>query len=300
MNEVLTNSLTAWLRAFRPKTLGAITCPIIVGSALAYAQGPFTPAIMVVTLSCALLLQILANVVNDYGDFLKGADTKERLGPPRAMQMGWITPRAMQQGIAVILFFIAALGLLLVFRGGIPILIIGILAVALCLWYTLGSRPLAYLGFSELVILLFFGPLPVMGAYYLQTLSLTPALLAASIAPAFLSTALMLTNNVRDMDEDRKNNKRTMAVRCGASFSRACIISLIFGALFSPLILIVFYAYPWWLMGISLSMMPALKRLPIIICEPISVRFNLMLGAIGQSLYSLSILLSAGLIYGAP
>ena len=267
---------------------------------MAYAHGAFTPAIMAVTLLCALLLQILANVVNDYGDFLKGADTKERLGPPRAMQMGWITDRVMKQGIAVILISIVLLGLLLIFRGGVPILVIGILSIALCLWYTLGKKPLAYRGFSELVILLFFGPLPLMGTYYLQALSLTPALLSASVAPAFLSTALIMTNNLRDMKEDHKNNKRTMAVRLGAPFSRIAIVSLIAGALFSPLLLIVFYAYPWWLMAIGLSLMPALRQLPIIIMEPISARFNIMLGGIGQSLYILSILFGAGLIYGAP
>lgn len=300
MSQVATNSFQAWVLASRPKTLGAISCPVILGSALAYAHGAFLPGVMILTLVCSLFLQILANIINDYGDFLKGADTHERLGPPRAMQMGWITKTSMQNGIGILLLLIILLGLILVFRGGMPILLIGIASILLCIWYTLGPKPLAYLGFSEAMILFFFGPLPVFGAYYLQTLSFTPCLFAVSIAPALLSTALIMTNNLRDMKEDQKNKKYTIAVRFGDRFSRISIVCLVLGALISPLVLILFYNYSWWILGAAISLIPALKRLPIIITEPISARFNLLFVGFGQSLYGLSILLSVGLIYGSP
>lgn len=299
MTHVMTNSLEAWLLAFRPKTLGAISCPVLLGSALAYAHGHWAPALMATTLLCSFMLQILANVVNDYGDFIKGGDTKERLGPPRAMQRGFITLSAMQKGMAVILLATISLGLILVYRGGLPILMIGILSIVLCIWYTIGPKPLAYLGFAEIAILFFFGPLPVMGAYYLQSQILTSELWFMSISPAFLSTALIMTNNLRDMKEDEKNNKRTLAVRFGASFSRLMITSLIIGAFSSPLILIIFYGYSWWLLGVGLALVPALKHLAIL-HEPIGARYNLLFVGIGKSLYGLSLLFGAGIIYGAP
>jgi len=299
MKAVMTNSLEAWLLASRPKTLGAISCPVILSSALAYAHGHFVLGIMVVTLICAFLLQILANVINDYGDFLTGSDTKNRLGPPRALQMGWITPRAMQMGILILVFIIATLGLVLVYRGGMPIFIIGLLSIALCFWYTMGPKPLSYLGFSEIAILLFFGPLPIFGTYYLQSLSLAPELLALSLTPACLSTALIMANNLRDIEQDKRSDKRTLAVRYGERFSRFAIVLLVIFALSSPLMLVIMYRYPWWLLICCLSLMPAIKSLTIL-REPISARYNLMFGGIGQALYALSIGLGLGIIYGAP
>lgn len=299
MRTVATNSLTAWLLASRPKTLGAISCPVILGSALAYAHGHFLPGLFFVTLLCSFLLQILANVINDYGDFLKGSDTPHRLGPPRALQMGWITPQVMQRGIGMILALIIVLGLSLVYRGGLPIFLIGLLSIALCFWYTMGRRPLAYRGFSEIAIVFFFGPLPVIGSYYLQSLTFTTELIALSISPACLSTALIMANNLRDSKEDAQNAKRTLAVRFGPRFSRIAITFLVVAAHASPFVLVFEFGYPLWLLGSALSLLPALRCLPIL-HEPISLRYNLMFGGIGKSLYALSLLLGLGLIYGAP
>lgn len=301
MNHAISiNSPSAWWLACRPKTLGAISCPVIIGSALALSQGSFDLAIFVVTLSCSLLLQILANVVNDYCDCLKGSDTKERLGPPRAMQLGIITPTAMQKGMGLILLMIIFLGMLLVFRGGIPILVLGMLCIFFSIWYTAGPKPLSYLGFSELAVVLFFGPLPLLGSYYCQTMTVSWIGFMASIGPAFLSTALIMTNNLRDIVEDQRNNKRTLAVRFGPSFSRLAIVALVCGALFSPLVLVVVFDYHWLLMSACLSLLVPAQYFRMILTEPITARFNHMLGGIGQALYLYGLLMSAGLIYGAP
>lgn len=299
MNEVMTNSWTAWILAARPKTLGAISCPVILGGALAYAHGYFVPGLFIITLLCSFLLQILANVINDYGDFLKGSDTKRRLGPPRALQMGWITLQVMKRGIAMLLCLIALLGLTLVYRGGFPILLIGLASIALCFWYTMGRKPLAYLGFSEIAIIFFFGPLPAFGSYYLQSLTITPELLALSISPACLSTALIMANNLRDFEEDARNAKKTLAVRFGPRFSRIAISALVVAAISSPLMLVLVHRYPAWILVSALSLIPALMCLPIL-REPISARYNVLFGGIGKALYGLSILLSLGIIYGAP
>lgn len=299
MSAIVTNSWAAWVLAARPKTLGAISCPVILGSALAYAHGHFLPIVLALTLLCSFMLQILANVINDYGDFLKGSDTLQRLGPPRALQMGWITPHVMQRGIAFLLALIVLLGLLLVYRGGWPIFLIGMASIALCFWYTMGRVPLAYLGFSEIAIVFFFGPLPVAGAYYLQRLALAPELLALSISPACLSTALIMANNLRDIEEDRRSAKKTLAVRFGPRFSRMAISALVGGGVISPLMLVALHGYPLWLLGSALSLFPALRCLPIL-REPISTRYNLMFGGIGKALYGLSIMLGCGIIYGTP
>lgn len=300
MNAIAINSFDAWILASRPKTLGAITCPVLIGSALAYADGFFDLKIMVLSLLCALLLQILANVVNDYCDFLKGSDTPERLGPPRAMQMAIITPRAMRVGIGIIICLLAFLGMQLVFRGGLGILALGLLCLFFSLWYTAGPKPLSYLGFSELAVLVFFGPAPLLGSYYCQSLNLSIVALIASLGPAFLSTALIMTNNLRDLGEDKKNNKRTMAVRFGEKFSRTAIIILICASIISPLLLILLYNYSWFLCGVILALIVPMSKFSIILYEALSRRFNLVLAAIGQALYLYGIFMSLGVIYGAP
>lgn len=298
MNQVATNSLTSFFLASRPKTLGAIVCPVILGSSLAFAHGHFIPSLFITTLSCSVLLQILANFINDYGDFIKGGDTSQRLGPKRALQMGWISKEVMQKSIGILVLMILALGLVLVFRGGLPILFTGIFSLVLCFWYTVGPRPLSYLGFSEIAILIFFGPLPVTGSYYLQSLSVTPLLLVLSISPAFLSTALIMANNLRDIEEDKKNNKRTLAVRFGEKFSKASLIFFILGASLTPVLLVIFYHYAWWVLASCLCLIPALKPL-VILREPVSVRYNVIFGGIGKTLYGLSFFLLLGIIYGA-
>jgi 1,4-dihydroxy-2-naphthoate octaprenyltransferase len=296
--QIKTNSVQAWIRATRPRTLGAITCPVWIGSSLAYSKGLFSLNLFMLTWICSLLLQILANVVNDYGDFMRGSDTADRLGPPRAMQMGWITPSVMRVGIAAILLCSTSLGLILIAHGGPIILVLGIISTIMCIWYTAGPKPLAYIGFSEIAVLCLFGPMPVFGAYFVQTLSWPPEGIVLSIGPALLSTALIMTNNLRDISEDRKHNKRTVAVRFGEKISRYLIIFFVAGAGLSPLFLIIFYGHSGFsLLSLAALIFPA-RLFPMILSDPISAKFNLMLQAIGKSLYLFGLLMSLSLVCG--
>jgi 1,4-dihydroxy-2-naphthoate octaprenyltransferase len=295
---IAVNSLDAWILASRPRTLGAMLCPVLLGNALAFAKGNFSLSIMALTLICSSLLQILANVVNDYGDFRRGGDGANRLGPLRAMQMGWLTKSAIYRGMMLILFAIIFTGLPLVIRGGLPILLLGVAGIFTSIWYTAGPRPLSYLGFAELVVFFFFGPLPLMGTYYVQTLNFCPEVMLLSLAPGFLSMALIMANNLRDIEEDRKNQKQTLAVRFGQPFSRHAIALLLLLTILTPMGLIAFYNYPWWLMATAIAMLPSWKCIPIFLYEPISAQFNRAFVGVAKSLYALGILLSLGLIYG--
>ena len=276
-----------------------MACPIMIGNALAFSAGQFSLPIFFLSLLSGLLLQILANLINDYGDFVKGSDSKERLGPPRAMQMGWLTRRAMVQGIFTTMTLAVLCGFPLVLRGGWPILFMGVAGIGLCGWYTLGKRPLAYRGFAEIVIFFVFGPFAVMSVYYLQTLSLSHDALWISLSPGALSTALLLTNNLRDIGQDAINHKRTVAVRFGERFARCSIVMLVVMAALGPVIMYYRFSYsPVVLASVITLIIPAIY-FKMILREPISRRFNLMLASLGKTLYLFGIVLSAGIIYGA-
>src|SRR5579871_4168859 len=224
---IVTNSVSAFVKAARPQTLGAMSCPILIGTACAKAAGPLSLSIFTLSLGAGLLLQILANFINDYGDFIKGSDAQGRLGPPRALQMGWITKNAMMQGMGLTTVLIILCGWPLVLRGGLPILFMGMAGLFLCAWYTLGKRPLAYIGFAEVIIFFVFGPGATIATYYLQTKAFSMPALIASLSPGFLASALLLTNNLRDLEQDRINNKRTTAVRLGENFCRNATVILV-------------------------------------------------------------------------
>ncbi len=220
--------ILVWLQAARPKTLFAAVAPVLMGTAMAYADGSMHLPAALACLAGALLLQIGTNFSNDYADFVKGADTEERIGPVRATQAGLVSPGAMKT--AAILTFVAAAAVCgyLVTRGGWPILALGILSILAGVAYTSGPYPLAYLGLGDLFVLIFFGPVAVAGTYYVQaqTFSWLPA--AAGLAPGLLAVAILVVNNLRDIEGDRKAGKHTLAVRFGASFSRwqytGCIV----------------------------------------------------------------------------
>lgn len=300
MNAIIVNSLEAWLLAFRLRTLGATVCPIIIGSAFAYVHHSFVPGIFITTLFVAVLLQVLANVVNDYGDYIKGSDTADRLGPPRAMQMGLISQEVMERGIKVILLVTLFLGSFLVWRGGVLVLLAGLLGTALCLFYSLGSKPLAYLGLIEIIIFFVFGPAEVLGSYYIEVLHYCPEALAFSVSPGFLASALSLTNNLRDIKEDSLHNKRTLAVRIGERWARRIIVMLLVLSFLGPIILVAHYSYSFIVLFSCAALFVPFFHVPMILQEPITKRFNLMLKSLGQTLYLFGLLSSIVIIYGAP
>lgn len=294
--SITQNSFSSFVLAARPKTLGAIICPVLLGSSLAFVYGPFSWSIFFLCFLTSILLQILANWVNDYGDFIRGADSF-RLGPKRAMQIGAISLKAMKMAIGFLVVLISLFGLILINVGGWPIFFVGVLALFMSLWYTMGKTPLAYLGFSEIVVFLLFGPFATLGAFYIQTSYFSWQALGVSLSPGFLSACLLLTNNLRDHLQDEKNNKRTLAVRFGASFAKVGIVIWLLCSFFGPVSLILSESFNWL---VFLGVMPIFIPLSKIhiLKEPISSKYNLLLQSIGQALYLLGFVLALGIIYG--
>lgn len=206
-----------WWLAIRPRTLPAAAAPVIVGSALAFYAHAFQFFPALATLLGALLLQIGANLANDVFDFKKGADTHERLGPPRVTQMGLLAPNQVLIGMCVALGLAALIGLYLIYVGGWVILVIGILAILCAIAYTGGPFPLGYLGLGEVFVFLFFGLAAVCGTYFVQAGTVSPLAWLAAIPLGLLACAILVVNNLRDIDTDRAAGKKTLAVRFGVN-----------------------------------------------------------------------------------
>lgn len=217
---VKTNSIKAWLLASRPKTLAAAMAPIFVGCGMAAYYGEFK---IIPALSClffAISMQIAANLINDYFDFLKGADGEDRLGPLRATAQGWITPKTMIKGILVVIILGCCCGFTLIFYGGIEMIAVGAFCVLFSYLYTSGPFPLAYNGLGDLAVILFFGLVAVGFTAYVQTLNWTSLLVWGGIATGMVVNTLLVLNNYRDRVGDAKVGKRTLVVLLGEPFGR--------------------------------------------------------------------------------
>ncbi len=209
-----------WIEASRPKTLICSVAPILMGTALAWKANTFSFLTFLITLLTGVAIQILTNWANDYFDFIKGSDTTERKGPRRVTQAGLVTLAEMRRALIFITLATALLSATLMWIGGPFIGLTCLLMILLAFAYTTGPLPLAYLGLGELFVLIFFGPIAMAGTYYLQTHQLSLPILCLGLAPAFLATAIISLNNLRDIDEDRQSQKKTLAVRLGKTFGR--------------------------------------------------------------------------------
>ena len=240
------NVVSAWIEAARPKTLAASISPVLLGVALAYYDGAFDIVPAILCLGVALFAQIASNFANDYFDFKKGADDEERLGPERAVAQGWISPKAMLIGTFVTLGLACLLGLILIQFADWRLLGVGI-AIAICvLAYSAGPFPLAYNGMGDLCVLLFYGVIPVCFTYYIQTLHFSLLSFLLSLALGFLSVNILVVNNYRDYEQDKKAHKRTTIVLFGRRFGRVFYIlnqCMAFLLVF-PLLLDA----PWWVL----------------------------------------------------
>ena len=210
----------AWWLAARPKTLWAGLAPVLVGTAVAHGHGgiQLLPAVAAVTGS--ILIQIATNLANDYFDHQKGADTAARVGPERAVQQGWISPKAMLTATGVVLLFALMVGLYLIAIGGAPIAVIGVASLVCALAYTGVPYPLAYVGLGDVFVFVFFGLAAVVGTTWVQTLTAPPAAWIGGACMGLLATAILAVNNLRDRETDAAAHKRTLAVRFGAKFVR--------------------------------------------------------------------------------
>lgn len=243
---VKTNSVKAWLLATRPKTLSAAAVPVMIGTAFAWRntseQFNWIPAIL--CLLFAWIMQIDSNLVNDYFDFKKGNDDETRLGPKRACSEGWITSGAMVWGILITTLLGCMTGIPLILYGGLEMVMVGIACVVFCFLYT---TLFSYHGLGDILVLLFFGIIPVCCTYYvcmpLHQQIPTGEVIASSIACGLAIDALLIVNNYRDIDNDRSNGKITLAVRLGESKTRRLYESIGYIAAGIMIILVFFDLY---------------------------------------------------------
>lgn len=220
------NSFRAWVLAARPKTLTGASVPVMIGLALAFSclgSAGFKTVPAMLCFLFAFIMQIDANFVNDYFDFVSGKDDDERLGPPRACAMGWIDVSKMKTGILLTTILACLIGLPLVLFGGWEMVIIGALCVVFCFLYT---TFLASHGLGDLLVLVFFGIVPVCCTYYLQTGTCSWLVFFASIACGLVIDTLLVVNNYRDIDNDRRAGKSTLIVKIGARGGRMLYLML--------------------------------------------------------------------------
>jgi 1,4-dihydroxy-2-naphthoate polyprenyltransferase len=289
-----TRVLLLWLAAARLPTLPASVVPVLVGTAAAgngahLRIGPFLAALV-----AALLIQTGTNFTNDVFDHRKRADTAERLGPRRLIQTGAASPGQVL-GAAYLSFGIAALlGLYLITIGGVPILILGALSILAGYAYTGGPAPFAYNGLADLVCFLFFGPVAVLGSTYVQIDGLTGRAIVASLPVGLLVTNILIVNNLRDVDTDRRAGKRTLAVRLGRRVVRRQYALFALLAYLVPPALAAATRNPWLLLPL-VTVPLTVRATKIVLRTNDGETFNAMLRASGRVHMLFGLLLSAGL-----
>jgi len=207
-----------WINCARPKTLAASIAPVLVGGAMAYGDGAMSWLTFVVTLLSAIFIQIGTNFANDYYDYINGSDTEGRVGPIRGMHTGEVTLSQMKVAFVIAFALAILLGVFLVLKGGLPILVIGIVSVICGYLYTAGPFPLAYVGLGDIFVLIFFGPVATAGTYFLQRGEINPNVIIAGLATGLLAVAILTVNNYRDYESDKAVRKNTLVVRIGRSF----------------------------------------------------------------------------------
>ena len=243
---VAAGTLSVWVQAARPKTLPAAISPVLLGTAFAFADGAFHALAFACAILGSVLIQIGTNFANDYQDSARGADTEARKGPTRVTQAGLVSAEAMKWATVIAFSLAFIVGIYLIVRGGWPILVVGLLSIGSGVAYTAGRYALAYTGLADLFVLVFFGPVAVGGTYFVQALALPPGVIAAGFGPGLLATAILLANNVRDINEDRTAKKRTLVVRFGRGFGVGFYATCILGASFIPLILVLWVSGRSW------------------------------------------------------
>ena len=231
--------IKTWLSAFRLRTLPLAFSCIIMGSGLAYAADQFNLTVFVLALVTTLFLQILSNLANDFGDFVKGTDNDERVGPDRTLQSGLITKSEMINAMWIIAILCSVFGVWLIYEGTIGLdlkkaglfAILGLTAMGAAVKYTMGKNPYGYAGLGDIFVFLFFGWLGVIGSYFLHTHSFHWELLLPASTIGLFTTAVLNINNMRDHEADAKSGKNTLVVRIGIEKAKVYHKSLIFGGL---------------------------------------------------------------------
>ena len=247
-----------WILAARLRTLPAAIAPVLIGCSIAYKGGKFHFLSAFFAMLGAILIQIGTNFANDYFDFINGADTEDRIGPTRATQAGLITPTAMKYAFIITFALVVPIIGYMAYRGGWPLIGIGVASIISGILYTGGPKPLGYMGLGDIFVLIFFGPIAVAGTEYVQSLQLSNEAILAGFASGLISTAILVVNNLRDKDTDKHVGKNTLAVRFGAKFVRIeyTLCFIITGAITGYL---AFNHTPWAL----IALLPLLRSIPI-------------------------------------
>ena len=286
----------AWLLAARPKTLPAAIAPVLVGTAMAIADKQFAWLPAAAALTVALLLQIGVNLANDYFDYVKGIDTQDRLGPPRVTQSGLIPAKQVKAGMLIAIILSVIPGLYLASVGGWPVIMIGLFSFAAALAYSGGPFPLASHGLGDLFVFIFFGLVAVCGTYYVQALHLTRMVLLMGVVEGLLITAILVVNNLRDIDTDRQTGKRTLAVIIGERGSRVEYLLLLCAVYTIPIFLWLGSRSSAWIILPIVSLPPALALMRRVWSGPDAVTLNQVLANTAKLALVYSLLLSIGLI----
>lgn len=295
METVQINSIKAWLLAARPKTLAGAATPVLLGCALAYADGWFQPVPALLCFLFAFLMQIDANFINDFFDYLKGSDREDRLGPERACAQGWITLNAMKRGIALTTMTACTVGFFLLFYGGLEMIPVGVLCVLFAFLYTAGPYPLAYHGWGDVLVIIFFGFIPVGCTYYVMCHDWTWSVTIASLACGLIIDTLLMVNNYRDREQDAKSGKRTIVVRLGAETGQW--LYLVLGVIAAGLCLLFLLSGQVWA-----ALLPQLYLLPHFLTWRRMIKINRgkklnsILGETSRNMLLFGVLLTLGLI----
>lgn len=285
-----------WLYAARVPTLSAAVVPVLVGSAAAASAGLFRPLPFLAALIAAVLIQVGTNLANDLFDFRKGADTAARLGPPRVTQSGLLSPQAVARGTIAAFGLATIIGLYLVSVGGWPVLVIGLLAIAAGVTYTGGPWPHGYHGLGDVVCFLCFGVMGVAGMYYVHTGAISSRALLASLPVGCIVTAILVVNNLRDIETDRATSKRTLAVILGRRATQAEYTLCLIGAyLIPPALWLLGQASAWWWLP-WLTLPLALRLLRVVVSSGQGPVLNHVLKGTAQLHLLFGVLFSGSLL----
>ena len=297
MKEIKRNSLQAWILAARPKTLTGAVTPVLIGTALAAMDGHFEWLPALICCVFASLMQIAANFINDLFDFLKGTDREDRLGPERACAQGWISLQAMKTGIIVTVTLACLIGCTLLFYAGWELIIVGVLCVLFAFLYTTGPYPLSYNGWGDVLVIIFFGFVPVGGTYYVQALTWTPDVTVASLVCGLLIDTLLVVNNYRDREADARSGKQTIIVRFGEKFGRYFYLAL---GITASLLCLRFLSEGHFYAGLlpQLYLIPHFFTLKKMVRIYNGKKLNNILGETSRNMLLMGVLLSLGLLLG--
>jgi 1,4-dihydroxy-2-naphthoate octaprenyltransferase len=285
-----------WATAVRPRTLPAAVAPVLVGTSLAITSDQFRALPFVAALVVSLFMQIGTNLANDYSDARRGADTEDRLGPVRVTAGGLMPPQRVLTGTYVAFGIAMAAGLYLAAVAGWGLLIVGVASVAAGVLYTGGPRPYGYAGLGEVFVFLFFGVVAVVGSFYVQAEDLPWEAFALSVPVGLLAAAILVVNNVRDVDTDRRAGKKTLAVKLGRERARLLFLSMLVIAYLSTIVIPLAGGLAWWLVLPVLSIPLALPLWETVSTRTDGPSLNGALAETGRLLGVFSLLLSAGIL----